>query len=91
MGHVIACLLVSLRQATQEIDELMLTLPNGPFYEYFYIEVPVSLKERRRFVYVHDETKLSKDFSFPMQFGVEVFCTLISVSYINRNRWQQRY
>ena len=52
-------------------------ISGGPYQEYFYIELPVSMNSGnaaegssifKRFVYVH-ANKLSK---FPMHFGVEV-------------------
>ena len=64
-----------------------MTMEGGPFQEYFYIEIPVSVvpsgtvsgavtglaTKTKRFVYVHDDPS----FRFPMHFGVEVAALII--------------
>lgn len=61
-----------------------MNMDGGPYQEYFYIELPVSVSNiesngkdgiytvvRKRFVYVHEDTGER----FPMQFGPEVSLT----------------
>jgi hypothetical protein len=51
-----------------------LNMEGGPYQEYFYIEIPTSGVNKRRFVYVQEEGNQN---SFPMQFGTDVSCYLI--------------
>ena len=59
----------------------MVSMEGGPYQEYFYAEVPVSVvaggsgavTKVKRFVYVHDDPH----FRFPMHFGVELAALII--------------
>jgi hypothetical protein len=54
------------------VEEMVLTMPGGPYQEYLYIEIPDEEDKRKRYVYVQED---ESTVIFPMQFGIEVCYT----------------
>ena len=72
--------------ADQDIDTVVLTMPGGPYQEFFYISIPVlddGKKEviHRRFVYLHEEKS-----RFQMSLGNEICANIIGQP--ERGNWK---
>ena len=69
------------------MDEVVLGMEGGPYQEYFYVELPMSISDSdssatyRRFVYVKDDKEGSVT-RFPMSFGLEVRNTKLYMTFV---------
>lgn len=77
--HEITC-------AEQDIDTVVLTMPGGPYQEFFYISIPVLDDGKkdvvyRRFVYLHEEKS-----RFQMSLGNEICANIIGQP--ERGNWK---
>jgi hypothetical protein len=78
----------------RDVDEVVLTMEGGPYQEYFYVSVPVSMGVWRRFVYVQDENMGGANMrtggirtnKFPMQFGQSLAAHMLGCP--EKSRWQ---
>lgn len=73
----------------QLVEEFVLSMEGGPYQEYFYVELPISINESnnsikyKRFVYVLEENTPVK---FPMQFGIELVAEILGTP--ERGHWK---